>query len=330
MATADEWDLVMQLVAQLSPTLVAELLLAVSELGGEDWVAEVAALIADNNANGVLAHIFPLENRAALRTPFTIAIRTIAEEIGPDMAAALPALIPPIGPAVSFRFDALDPRIVKQIERQGMTINRTFTENTLNGIKQHLLAGIKRGVNPREIARTLHADAVVGLSARGSLAVTNYRALLQGTDRTAILSAALKRELRDRRYDPLIERSIKNRSRLPAEKIDEMVKRYSARMLRHELETLARTETLQAHEMVKREMWKDTIERGYIDPKAYVQKWYVAKDERTCKICMGIAAVNKNGVPVGGLFLVPNGAPLEGPLAHPNCRCITLVTRKKK
>ena len=55
-----------------------------------------------------------------------------------------------------------------------------------------------------------------------------------------------------------------------------------------------------------------------------VQKWFTALDERTCPVCLGIAADNADGVPLGGYFQSDEG-PLDGPPAHASCRCVLVI-----
>lgn len=328
MTRQDEWDKVMALINQLAPALVSEFLVAVSDLATGDWLPDVAEALERGDIDAVVARIFPADRVAELAPKFGLAMRTVHEALGTEFVSGMRPLQPPIGPPVEFRFDVLDKRVVDTIRSQTNTLAAAFRETTTKGIKQYVLDGVKRGVNPKEVAETMLRDKVVGLSARGAQAVANYRASLVGTDRRAVLARALQRESRDKRYDARVQRAIATQNRLPKEQIDKMVARFREKLLRHELQTIALSEALQANETVRQQSWMDAITRGYLDPRKYVKKWYVAKDERTCPICTGIAAMNKNGVPVDGFFKVPNGEPIRGPLAHPRCRCITLITAK--
>lgn len=328
MTTPDQWDIVMKLVARLSPELVAALLLGVERFRDEKWVEDVAGMIERGDWNSITTRIFPLEMMADIAPETVLALRAAVETVGFDLAKTQRPLQPKIGPPVEFRFDVMDKRVLDVVNTRNSALLSEFRPQVIAGIRQHIISGMKRKQTPIDIARRLVKDNVVGLSARGAQAVANYRASLQGTDRVAVLADALKREMRDKRRDPLIERAILNRTRLPESKIEAMVQAYATRMLRHEMETLAINEVLHAHEQTRRVVWMDAIERGYIDPKTYVKRWYLAKDERTCVICKGIVALNPKGVPINGFFKSPDGRMLDGPLAHPRCRCITLIAPK--
>lgn len=328
--TKDQWDIVMALVDRMSPALVSQFLLFVEGRANSDWVDEVAQAIEDSDLNRVAELILPQSMLDKFAPELSKAVLFVNDEFGTAMAKELKPLKPVIGPPVEFRFDVLDDKVIGMVQRQSSTLLKDFKGTAKAGIRQYILDGMRRQISPKEVAAAMFKDKVIGLSARGAQAVANYRAMLEGTDRKSVLSGALQRELRDRRFDSVVSSAMANSAKLPKAKIDQMVKAYSDRMLRHELKTLATTETLQAHEAVKQHLWLDAVTRGYIDPKRYVKKWYVAKDERTCKVCTAIAALNPNGVPINGLFKTPTGLPpLAGPLAHPNCRCITLVTAAK-
>lgn len=329
MPTKDEWDIVMALVAKMSPALVSQMLLFVEGRAASDWVDEVAEAVQNGDWNAVVQEILPPSMVERFGGELALAVRTVNESFGTEMAKTLRPLKPVIGPPVEFRFDVMDERVIGLIQRQSTGLLKDMTDTIKAGVRQHLTNGVRRKLPPKVVAQTLFDDRVVGLSARGAQAVANYRALLEGTDRRAVLAGALRRELRDRRYDSVVQRAMDTGTRLSAEKINAMVLDYSDKLLRHELQTLALTETLQAHETVKQHLWLDAITRGYIDPKQYVKKWYVAKDERTCPICTGIAKAHPNGVPITGFFKTPAGLAISGPLAHPRCRCITLVTAVK-
>ena len=329
MATQDEWDIVMKLVDQMAPALVAEFMLFIEQQTNEKWVTEVANAIENGDWLTAQNAIVPAAALEQFGPALGLAMRSVYDDLGLGMAKTMRPLKPPIGPPVEFRFDVLDQKVVDMVSRHSTSLMKEFSSTMKAGVRQYLIDGMRRKLPPREVALGLKKDKIVGLSARGAQAVANYRAKLMGTDRKSVLAGALQNQLRDKRFDSVVTAAMNSGAQLPKEKIDQIVQRYADRLLAHELRVLSHTETLQAHEWTKQQLWLDAITRGYIDPKSYVKKWYVAKDERTCKVCQGIAAMNPNGVPITGFFKTPSGVPLASPLAHPLCRCITLVTAKK-
>lgn len=81
-------------------------------------------------------------------------------------------------------------------------------------------------------------------------------------------------------------------------------------------EVIARTETMRASNEGQQEAWDQATESGLLtgDEK---QEWIVTPDDRLCPICEPM-----DGVQVGldELFDV-DGDQVDGPPAHPNCRC---------
>lgn len=86
-------------------------------------------------------------------------------------------------------------------------------------------------------------------------------------------------------------------------------------------ETIARTETMKASNMGQQLAWDDATEHGLLTGFERKQ-WITTPDDRLCPVCEPM-----DGVTVGmdEMFDV-EGAHLEGPPAHPNCRCAIGLT----
>lgn len=170
-------------------------------------------------------------------------------------------------------FDQANLRAVEAMRNNQLRLVREFEEQQRRATQQALLEGIRRGANPREQARAFRDS--IGLTEQQQRFVDNYRRALENLDRNA-----LRRELRDRRFDPTVERAIREGTPLSQERIDRMVERYRQRMIKHRAEVIARTEALRAvHEGVD-EMYIQAIEDGQLQPDQLVRIWNTAKDER--------------------------------------------------
>ena len=53
---------------------------------------------------------------------------------------------------------------------------------------------------------------------------------------------------------------------------------------------------------------------------AVKQHWKLDLDERTCMVCIGIAAMAVGGIAIDAMFDSVEG-PIEQPPVHPRCRC---------
>jgi hypothetical protein len=97
----------------------------------------------------------------------------------------------------NFVFNTLNPATVDFIRQYEFNLVRQISDETRNAIQQAIMRDTISGVNPRSTARTVRDT--VGLTARQERAVTNYRRSLENLDRDAV-----RRALRDKRFDPSV------------------------------------------------------------------------------------------------------------------------------
>lgn len=86
-------------------------------------------------------------------------------------------------------------------------------------------------------------------------------------------------------------------------------------------ETIARTETMRASNQGQLEAWNQATEAGLLTGREQ-KEWIVTPDDRLCPICEPMDGVN---VPLDADFDV-DGDMIDGPPAHPNCRCTVALT----
>lgn len=94
------------------------------------------------------------------------------------------------------------------------------------------------------------------------------------------------------------------------EKATARAERYASQLLDARAQTIARTETMRASNEGQRELWAQAREAGLIDA-ATQQKTWIATDG-ACDECAEV-----DGQVVG----IDEDFSIEGPPAHPNCRC---------
>lgn len=82
-------------------------------------------------------------------------------------------------------------------------------------------------------------------------------------------------------------------------------------------ETIARTETMRASNEGQKQLWDQATVAGLLtgDEK---QEWIVTPDDRLCPIC---EPMDGETTPLDGKFRLNTGESVDGPPAHPNCRC---------
>lgn len=172
-----------------------------------------------------------------------------------------------------FSFDQVNEGAVSAMQANRLRLIREFMEEQRNAVREALTEGIRRGLNPREQARFFRQS--IGLTTRQMQAVNNFRRLLESGS-----AEALTRELRDRRFDATVRRSIRSGRPLTQDQIDEMTERYRERMLIYRSEVIARTEALRAVNEGNFNAFQQAYANGTLDPSMVFRTWNTALDER--------------------------------------------------
>lgn len=290
-----EWtqDDVERLVARMEPRLRAAFLRAV--------------LIArDRRSLEALA-------RAAIEGRLAELIDEFAGTAGEALADAANAVVVDAGESVAeamtegldvvVSFNGVNRRAVEAMEQNRLRLVREFTAEQRAATRAAILEGVRLGQNPREQARAFRAS--IGLTARQQRAVDNFRRLLrQGS------AEALRRELRDRRFDPTVRRAVAGETVLTEAQIERMTARYRERYLRFRSEVVARTEALRSAHQGTEEAFRQAVESGNVDGDSLTRTWRTARDPR---VRDQHAAMEGQQRPLGEPFVSGNGNALRFP-----------------
>ncbi len=223
---------------------------------------------------------------------------------------------------VKLAFDLLNEEAVAFLSAYTFDLIRQISSDAQRAIQATLVEAFREGGHPYEQARNIRQ--AVGLTDTQIRAVTNFQRALSGGPES--LREALRRGLRDKRFDGTLLSSIEQGGILSANQIQKMTDRYYERYLKYRSEMIARTETIRAATMGQQEVWRQAVSQGLLDPSAARQKWLVTRDDRLCSICQSVPRMNPKGVPLGEVFQSTLG-PVSGPPLHPHCRCaLSLVT----
>jgi hypothetical protein len=171
-------------------------------------------------------------------------------------------------------FDGTNWKAVSELQAHRLRLVVGFNEQQTNAAMQALERAYTTGENPLDVARAFRDS--IGLTDTQEAAVANYRRLLEQNKTSEILG----RELRDRRFDPTVERAGATRTPLSGPQIDRMVGRYRERMINFRAETIARTESLRAVHSGQDAMYRQAIEEGSLQVDQLERTWATAKDER--------------------------------------------------
>ncbi len=280
---------------RLQPEIRAVFLAAVEELRQSIPIGELTDL---------------LEQGKLLEAVNTISTIRLTEEQLQPMREALHSILAssatPTLAEFGMSFDAVNDSAVRWAERNAALLVSRVSEETMQGIRQAIVAAQTEGIPPRSQARMI--EQMVGLTERDALAVSRFR--------EGMIATGLR----------------------PAQ-IEDRAERMARRLLRRRATNIARTETIRASNMGVQLSWQAAIDQGLLPPRT-LKIWIATGDDRTCPICsvlhgkvvgvsepFSIQEKASSFTRVGDDFRVVETVPLKHPSiemtppAHPSCRC---------
>lgn len=219
-------------------------------------------------------------------------------------------------------FDQTNPFAVRVARENQLRLVREFTAKQVEATRAALLEGVQTGANPIAQARNFRDS--IGLTKSQLQSVQNYRRSLEAGERSA-----LDRALRDKRFDPTVQRAIDSGKPLTRTQIDRMVARYNERFVIHRSKVIARTEALKSVHQGKQAMYEQAIENGDLDPQNLENEWQTSLREN---VRDSHSAMHGQKRPFGEMFVSGDGhfAPHPGAfnVAAEDIQCVcTLSTR---
>lgn len=258
--------------------------------------------------------------------PFDQSITSAYVAGGQTVSAAAPAF------AVSFGFDGRATRAEAWARSHVGGLVTGIVNEQLDMLRETIGTQLAAGINPRKIAvqiagpigpGNVRQGGFIGLSRPQVGYLANARAELETLD-----AGYFSRKLRDRRFDPLVRKAIKDGRPLAQADIDRIAARYSDRMLKHRAETIARTESITALRAGRREGMQQGIEAGAIAQDAVKRVWNATMDSRTRPDHAQVSGQEVDGMntpftlPDGSRMLYPGDTSLGASADQTiNCRC---------
>jgi len=258
--------------------------------------------------------------------PFDSSVSAAYAAAGQSIPAAAPAF------AVSFGFDGRATRAEAWARSHVGGLVTNIVNEQLDMLRETIGTQLAAGINPRKIAvqiagpigpGNMRQGGFIGLSRPQVGYLANARAELETLD-----AGYFSRKLRDRRFDPLVRKAIKDGRPLTQADIDRIAARYSDRMLKHRAETIARTESITALRAGRREGMQQGIEAGAIAQDAVKRVWNATMDSRTRPDHAQVSGQEVDGMntpftlPDGSRMLYPGDTSLGASAEQTiNCRC---------
>lgn len=249
---------------------------------------------------------------------------------GAALVSRLPATTGPAGHRLVVLFDARNTRAEAWVRNNSSELVTQVVADQKIAIRNHLQAGLASGTNPRTVALDLvgrvnpqtgkREGGVIGLTSSQDGWARAYAAELASGDR-----AALRRALRDKRFDKAVLKAIAKGEPLSPDLITKMVTAYRSRALKYRADAIARTEALSALNHSQVEAMQQAIEKGHVQAQYVTKRWRSAADKR---VRHSHRVLNNVRVPFSSKFRAESGATLaypgdpEGGAAEVvNCRC---------
>lgn len=296
-------------VEQFTPEIRKAFLSAIQDIKDNAVIARIVEKLELGDITGAVQALGI--DPAAMR-PLTAAIESAFETGGVFMASQFPRTFT----GAVFRFDVRNSRAEAWLRDNSSTLVTRITEEQLSLVRNTMLDGMTNGINPRSIALDLvgrydpvtqqRTGGIVGLNQQQKTYLSNARKDLETLD-----SRYLTRELRDKRFDGIVQKAIDSGTPLPADQIDKLLTRYSDKMLLNRGETIARTEAIASLNQAQLESVKQMVETGSIDNQDVKREWdSTGRDGRTRDSHL---AMDRQRVGPDEPFTTPDGEKLMFP-----------------
>ena len=305
-----------RLIASYEAKLRAGFLAKVKEARAAVNLSQLAGMIERGEIEQALAVtlIIPEEINALSVAAVVAASKQAAKEI---FAAT----------GVDVMFDDVHANALRIMESRALQVATVFAQKQQDAIREVLLDGIRRGVNPRQQAIALRSS--IGLTASQVKAVNNFRDMLETNDKEV-----LTRKLRDKRFDRTINRAIRADKVIAQDRIDKMVTRYRDRYVKYRANTIAQTEALSAVHQGKEEMFNHAVAMGHLERDRIENTWITVQDSRRrhhhATMQGQTRAFGERFLSGQGNLLLHPGDP-SAPLSEIiHCRCIKVIVGRSE
>lgn len=160
------------LAAKLEPGLAKAILDALTKQGQAVSLDALVAALESGDVGKVVA----LLDTPAVTAAFQAIAAPLQGAVYAGGALGAGAIATQVTGA-AFVFDQLNPRLITWLQTYNLGLIREISQQTKEGIREYLIAGMNSGKNPKDVAREV--KTVIGLTDRQSRAVFNFRRELE-------------------------------------------------------------------------------------------------------------------------------------------------------
>lgn len=217
-------------------------------------------------------------------------------------------------------FTMRNPKVEKELQEYSSNFITLITDEARENIRTILAEGVARGANPRNTALDIvgrinpltrkREGGIIGLSRNQVHWVSNARKYLENLDRKY-----LTLDLRDKRFDSLVENAIKEGRKLTTDEVTKLIGAYNNKALKWRADAISRTETIQAINRGEYAAIQQNIDEGLITEDMVSKWWDDTGDSRTryTHLQLGKKYNRDNKIPLNEPFVSASGSKLLYP-----------------
>lgn len=324
---------ILALLDRYEPLLAAAFRASIDDIRGNvDMAALEAALRAGNTEAAFRA--LRLDRAAFLQ--LETGIQAAYGASGTATASSISNIRVPGGRQLFIRFDIRNIRAEAWVREHSSTLITNIIADQRAAVRTVLDAALQRGISPRTVALDIvgrinratgrREGGIVGLTAKQAEWVENARnELLSGEP--SLLRRYLERERRDKRFDAMVHRALRDGTPVDPARVGAAIGRYEDRLLQLRGETIGRTESMAALHAAQNEGFDQAIDNGEVQRQHVKDIWRSAGDSRVRHSHMEMdGQIVMHGEP----FVTPDGYRMRFPgdtsLGAPpseiiGCRC---------
>lgn len=325
------------LISLMIPEVQKIFLEVMQDIVDEAFIDEMIKAIEENNPEALFK---ATGFTPAALDPIIRAIEKVYQDAGEVTGDGFPARIRTPSGSISFRFDMRNKRVEQDLREKSSSLITLLTDEARENVRVTLERGLIAGENPKKTALDIvgridpvtkqRVGGVIGLTNQQEQWVSNSRKYLENLDKNYF-----NLSLRDKRFDGIVKKAIKNNESLSSDQIEKLVTAYKNRSLKYRAETIARTETIQSINRAEYQAHMQLVDEDAINPNAIRKYWDSTGDRATRRTHTLLEKkYQEEGVSLDEPFVSPSGAKLLYPgdtsLGAPgaetiNCRCRQLI-----
>lgn len=286
---------------------------------------DLPALIEALERGDVARAVELLRLNQALLFPLDEAIRGAFLAGGQAVMPVLPRLV-----SATWAFDGRHPRAEAWIAEKGAQLVQGIGAD-LDAVRGVILSGLEESRGAREVALDItgrmnpatgrREGGIIGLTTQQTDYVISARQQLHNLD-----PAYFERQLRDRRFDALVRKAIRDGKPLSRADIDRITGRYKDRLLKARGDLIARNETFTAQAAGRDEAYRQIATRP--DVQTVTVRWQHSPQRRGRPDHI---AMDGKKITLGETFELPDFTrmkhphdPAGGAKHSANCKCIAV------